>query len=294
MINNMRPIHPGEQFRDELDELGISGNALELDLRVPANRTNDILAGKRGITADTALRLARYFGTTAEFWMNQQTAYGLRTAPVTPPLHAVPGRKGAPGAVSVNAPRRAGLSAPCACQACIHPSRPDPGPTFQLLRRRSLAQVRNPGHRRCIALINGQQRSRARKPIVPAGNGTERGQICLPNIFEVLSARCSRYEHDARRGAGLDPGRRPILSAASHGRPPALHDTRQAEPHRWEPSPALRGSRRPTGQARAMPTPSRFRRATTLLVLRSRDSSNRSNRAAVRESLHLLAAAAGP
>lgn len=78
MINNMRPIHPGEQLRDELDELGISGNALALDLRVPANRINDILAGKRGITADTALRLARYFGTTAEFWMNLQTAYELR------------------------------------------------------------------------------------------------------------------------------------------------------------------------------------------------------------------------
>jgi addiction module HigA family antidote len=78
MINNMRPIHPGEQLRDELDELGMSGNALALDLRVPANRINDILAGKRGVTADTALRLARYFGTTAEFWMNLQTAYELR------------------------------------------------------------------------------------------------------------------------------------------------------------------------------------------------------------------------
>ena len=60
MTNNMRPIDPGEQLRDELDELGISGNALALDLRVPANRINDILAGKRGITADTALRLARF------------------------------------------------------------------------------------------------------------------------------------------------------------------------------------------------------------------------------------------
>jgi antitoxin HigA-1 len=78
MINNMRPIHPGEQLRDELEELGISGNALALELRVPANRINDILAGKRGITADTALRLAHYFGTTAEFWMNLQTAYELR------------------------------------------------------------------------------------------------------------------------------------------------------------------------------------------------------------------------
>lgn len=58
----------------------MSGNALALELRVPANRVNDILAGKRGITADTALRLARYFGTSAEFWMNLQIAYELRLA----------------------------------------------------------------------------------------------------------------------------------------------------------------------------------------------------------------------
>jgi len=77
---HMRPIHPGEQLRDELEELGMSGNALALELRVPANRVNHILAGKRGITADTALRLARYFGTSAEFWMNLQTAYELRLA----------------------------------------------------------------------------------------------------------------------------------------------------------------------------------------------------------------------
>lgn len=80
MINNMRPIHPGEQLRDELEELGMSGNALALALRVPANRVTDVLAGKRGIAADTALRLARYFDTTAEFWMNLQTAYELRLA----------------------------------------------------------------------------------------------------------------------------------------------------------------------------------------------------------------------
>ena len=80
MRNNMRPIHPGEQLRDELDERGMSGSALARELHVPAPRINDILAGKRGITADTALRLARYFGTSAEFWMNLQAAYELRTA----------------------------------------------------------------------------------------------------------------------------------------------------------------------------------------------------------------------
>jgi len=67
MGNNMRPIHPGEQLRDELDERGMSGSELARALHVPAPRINDILAGKRGITADTALRLARYFGTSAEF-----------------------------------------------------------------------------------------------------------------------------------------------------------------------------------------------------------------------------------
>lgn len=80
MGNNMRPIHPGEQLRDELDERGMSGSELARKLHIPAPRINDILAGKRGITADTALRLARYFGTSAEFWMNLQTAYELRSA----------------------------------------------------------------------------------------------------------------------------------------------------------------------------------------------------------------------
>ena len=80
MRNIMRPIHPGEQPRDELEELGLSGNAFAQLLDVAANRINDILAGWRGITADTALRLARYFGTTAEFWMNLQSAYELRLA----------------------------------------------------------------------------------------------------------------------------------------------------------------------------------------------------------------------
>ncbi len=58
----------------------MSGSALARELHVPAPRINDILAGKRGITADTALRLARYFGTSAEFWMNLQAAYELHNA----------------------------------------------------------------------------------------------------------------------------------------------------------------------------------------------------------------------
>ena len=83
MANNMRPIHPGEQLREELDELGMSAAAFAEALGVPANRISEILRHKRGITADTALRLARYFGTTADYWMNLQKAYELRLAEQT-------------------------------------------------------------------------------------------------------------------------------------------------------------------------------------------------------------------
>ena len=62
--NGMRPVHPGEILREELDELGLSANALAKALDVPTNRITAILRGQRGVTADTALRLARYFGTT--------------------------------------------------------------------------------------------------------------------------------------------------------------------------------------------------------------------------------------
>ncbi len=66
MPDNMRPIHPGEHLREELKELGISAQALH----VPTNRITAILNAQRAVTADTALRLARYFGTSAEFWLN--------------------------------------------------------------------------------------------------------------------------------------------------------------------------------------------------------------------------------
>jgi len=79
--NNMRPIHPGEILREEyLKPLGLSANALALRLRVPATRISDILRERRGITPDTALRLARYFGTDAQSWMNLQTSYDLKMA----------------------------------------------------------------------------------------------------------------------------------------------------------------------------------------------------------------------
>ena len=74
-------IHPGEILKSEfLDELGLSAYALAKALRVPANRITRIVNGERGITADTALRLARYFGTTPEFWLNLQTHYDLSMA----------------------------------------------------------------------------------------------------------------------------------------------------------------------------------------------------------------------
>lgn len=73
-------IHPGEHLRDELEELALSARAFAKLLDIPVNRVTQILNGQRGISADTALRLARYFGTSAEFWMNLQQIYELRLA----------------------------------------------------------------------------------------------------------------------------------------------------------------------------------------------------------------------
>ncbi len=80
--NGMRPVHPGEVLRDELEALGLSANALSKALDVPVNRITAILHGQRGVTADTALRLARYFGTTPQVWMNLQKTYELRRAEI--------------------------------------------------------------------------------------------------------------------------------------------------------------------------------------------------------------------
>lgn len=78
--SGMPPVHPGEILADELQELGLTANALAGCLAVPANRVTAILKGQRGVTADTALRLARYFGTTPEFWLSLQKTYELRLA----------------------------------------------------------------------------------------------------------------------------------------------------------------------------------------------------------------------
>ena len=74
------PIHPGEILGDELEEIGISPTELARQLRVPANRISQIVAGKRAITGDTALRLGHWFGNSPQFWLNLQALYELRVA----------------------------------------------------------------------------------------------------------------------------------------------------------------------------------------------------------------------
>jgi addiction module HigA family antidote len=73
-------IHPGEHLAEELKELNMSAASLARQLLVPTNRITQILNGRRDITADTALRLAHFFGTSAEFWLNLQSLYDLRIA----------------------------------------------------------------------------------------------------------------------------------------------------------------------------------------------------------------------
>ena len=74
------PIHPGEHLAEELAELGISAAELSRQIDVPVNRVTGIINGQRGMTADTALRLGHWFGTSPEFWLNLQSLYELRVA----------------------------------------------------------------------------------------------------------------------------------------------------------------------------------------------------------------------
>jgi antitoxin HigA-1 len=77
--NLMPPIHPGEILREDyLVPLGMSAHALAMALHVPAPRINDIVRERRGVSPDTALRLARFFDTSAQFWLNLQSAYDLK------------------------------------------------------------------------------------------------------------------------------------------------------------------------------------------------------------------------
>ncbi len=80
--NRMRPVHPGEVLGEELETLGISARALAQELGVPTNRITSILNGQRGVTADTALRLSRYLGTTPQLWLNLQKSFELRVVEI--------------------------------------------------------------------------------------------------------------------------------------------------------------------------------------------------------------------
>jgi antitoxin HigA-1 len=81
MAKKLSPIHPGEILLEEfMKPLDLNAHRLALALRVPANRIQQIVAGERALSGDTVLRLARYFGTTPEFWMNLQAGYDVRVA----------------------------------------------------------------------------------------------------------------------------------------------------------------------------------------------------------------------
>jgi antitoxin HigA-1 len=81
IVNKMRPVHPGEVLREDfLIPLALSSNRLAAALRVPANRITSIVKEERAVTADTAIRLARYFGGEAVFWIDLQAQFDLRTA----------------------------------------------------------------------------------------------------------------------------------------------------------------------------------------------------------------------
>ena len=89
------PIHPGEILADELEEIGLSAKRLADLLEVPSNRLYQLLAGKRNVTADTALRLGRYLGMSPDFWMNLQSAYELDLArqQIGDKIHRIPTRR---------------------------------------------------------------------------------------------------------------------------------------------------------------------------------------------------------
>jgi antitoxin HigA-1 len=76
----MRPVHPGRILRREIEARNLSANALAIALRTPSGRATDILNGKRGVSPETAMRFARYFGNSARFWLNLHTAYELAVA----------------------------------------------------------------------------------------------------------------------------------------------------------------------------------------------------------------------
>src|SRR5262245_28930832 len=94
------PIHPGEILADELQELGVTPTELSRQIKVPANRITQIIHGRRGITGDTALRLGHWFGTSAQFWLNLQSAFDIRVAEqqIGGEVRKLPVRPAMPGA----------------------------------------------------------------------------------------------------------------------------------------------------------------------------------------------------
>ena len=107
------PIHPGEHLAEELNELGLSAAELARQIEVPVNRITGIINGQRGVTAETALRLGHWLGTSPEFWLNLQTLYELRLAPETPAIACENFRRCAhAGAGTILSPlaRRVGIS----------------------------------------------------------------------------------------------------------------------------------------------------------------------------------------
>jgi addiction module HigA family antidote len=101
------PIHPGEHLAEELKELGMSAAELSRQLKVPTNRITAIMNGQRAITGDTALRLAHFFGTSAQFWLNLQSLYDLRLAErkAGKAIKALPTLKGSKGKTALHAER---------------------------------------------------------------------------------------------------------------------------------------------------------------------------------------------
>jgi addiction module HigA family antidote len=95
-------IHPGEILAEELEELGVTPTELSRQINVPPNRITLIVKGQRGITGDTALRLGRWFGTSAQFWLNLQSAYDIRLAEARsgPEIAALPTRPAEPASQS--------------------------------------------------------------------------------------------------------------------------------------------------------------------------------------------------
>jgi len=100
------PIHPGEILADELEALGITASELSRQINVPVNRVTQIMKGQRGVTGDTALRLGHWFGSSAQFWLNLQSAYDIRLAEVQvgAEIAALPTRPATPQAAQSKQP----------------------------------------------------------------------------------------------------------------------------------------------------------------------------------------------